>query len=111
MAVHNRTSCNRVATLCGTRIGFSYRYESWVQMVSHRPPQRIDLSPLAAQLSEADHAPWCFDGVEEITPSLRPENGRSDFDHDRFLDALVDALRTGKEAWNPYDQATSASSR
>jgi hypothetical protein len=104
MAVHNRTSCNRVVTLCGTRIGFSYRYESWVQMVSHRPPQRIDLSPLAAQLSEADHAPWHFDGVEEITPSLRPESGHSDFDHDRFLEALISALRDGKEAWDPYDQ-------
>ena len=56
MAVHNRTSCNRVATLCGTQIGLSYRYESWVQMVNHRPPPRIDLSPLAAQLSEADNA-------------------------------------------------------
>jgi hypothetical protein len=106
MAVHNRTSCNRIVTLCGARIGFSYRYESWVQMVSHRPPQRIDLSPLATQLSEADHAAWRFDGVDEITPSLRPESGRSDFDHDRFLDALVDALRNGKEAWDPYDQKT-----
>jgi hypothetical protein len=103
MAVHNRTSCNRVATLCGTWIGFSYRYESWVQMVSHRPPQRIDLSALAAQLSEADHAPWRFDGVDEITPSLRPESGHSEFDHDRFLEALTSVLRDGKEAWNPYD--------
>ena len=103
MAVHNRTSCNRIATLCGDRIGFTYRYESWVQMVSHRPPQRIDLAPLAAQLSEADHAAWRFDGVGEITPSLHPESGHSDLDRDRFLDALVDALRTGKEAWNPYD--------
>lgn len=106
MAVYNRTSCNRVATLCGTRIGLSYRYESWVQMVSNRPPQRIDLAPLAARLSEADHAPWRFDGVDEITPALRPESGNSDLDHDGFLDALVDALRNGKEAWNPYDQET-----
>jgi hypothetical protein len=106
MAVHNRTSCNRIATLCGNWIGFSYRYESWVQMVSHRPPQRIDLSALAAQLSEADHAPWRFDGVDEITPSLRPESGHSDFDHERFLDALVAALRNGREAWDPYDQKT-----
>ena len=103
MAAYNRTSCNRIATLCGDRIGFTYRYESWVQMVSHRPPQRIDLSPLAAQLSEADHAPWRFDGVDEITPSLRPESGRSDLDHDRFMELLVDALRNGQGVWNPYD--------
>jgi hypothetical protein len=107
MAVFNRTSCNRVATLCGNWISFSYRYESWVQIVSHRPPQRIDLSALAAQLSEADHAPWRFDGVDQITPTLRPESGHSDFDQDRFLDALTSALQDGKEAWNPYDDQAS----
>jgi hypothetical protein len=76
-------------------------------MVNRRPPPRIDLSALAAQLSEADKSAWHFDGVAEITPSLRPEGDRSDLDHERFLDALVGALRNGKEAWNPYDdQAT-----
>ena len=103
MAAYNRTSCNRVATLCGDRIGFTYRYESWVQMARHRPPQRIDLSPLATQLSEADRAAWRFDGVDEITPFLRPEGGRSDLDHDRFMELLIDALRNGHGAWNPYD--------
>jgi hypothetical protein len=106
MAVHNRTSCNRVATLCGNRIGFSYRYESWVQMVSHRPPPRIDLSPLAAALSEAEGARWRFDGVAEITPALRSERTHSALCHERFLEALVDALRNGTEAWDPYDQKT-----
>jgi hypothetical protein len=111
MAVYNRTSCNRVATLCGNWIGFSYRYESWVQMVSHRPPPRIDLSPLAVALSEADGAPWHFDGVAEITPALRSERTRSTLSHERFLEALVDALRNGKEAWDPYDQKTPRSLR
>lgn len=103
MAVFNRTSCNRVATLCGNWISFSYRYESWVQMVSRRPPPRVDLSALAAQLSDMDKNPWRFDGVEEITPALRPESNRSDLDHGRFLEALVSALRHGAAAWNPYD--------
>jgi hypothetical protein len=104
MAVHNRTSCNRVAMLCGDRIGFTYRYESWVQMVSHRPPQRIDLSPLAVALSEAEGAPWHFDGVAEITPALRSERTHSALSNERFLEALVDALRNGTEAWDPYDR-------
>jgi len=104
MAVHNRTSCNRVATLCGNWISFSYRYESWVQTVSHRPPPRIDLSPLAAQLSETDGAPWRFDGVAEITPALHPEGTRRNLSHERFLEALVNALADGKEAWDPYDR-------
>jgi hypothetical protein len=89
--------------LCGDRIDFSYRYESWVQMVSRRPPPRIDLSSLAARLSDMDKSPWRFDGVEEITPSLRPKGNRSDLDHERFLEALVTALRDGATAWNPYD--------
>jgi hypothetical protein len=104
MAVFNRTSCNRIAMLCGNWINFAYRYESWVQMVSHRPPPRIDLSGLAAQLSEADKSAWHFDGVAETTPSLRPEGDRSDLDHERFLEALVTALRHGQAAWNPYDE-------
>jgi hypothetical protein len=109
MAVHTRTSCNRVATLCGDRIDFSYRYESWVQMVTRRPPPRIDLSSLAARLSELDRKPWSFDGVAEITPSLRPEGGRSDLGHGRFLEALAGALRGGAGAWDPYDPQDQAS--
>jgi len=103
MAVFNHTSCNRIATLCGDWINVSYRYESWVQMVSHRPPPRIDLSPLAAQLTDADNNAWRFDGVQEITPVLRPEGNHSNLDHDRFLEALTGALRHGTAAWNPYD--------
>jgi len=106
MAVHNRTARNRVATLCGNRIGFSYRYESWVQMVSHRPPPRIDLSTLAAALSEAEGAPWHFDGVAEITPALRPERTHSTLSHEHCLEALVNTLRNGGEAWDPYDPKT-----
>jgi hypothetical protein len=103
MAAYNRTACNRVALLCGNRVNFSYRYESWVQLVSHRPPRRVDLSPLAARLTEMDNVAWRFDGVEDTTPSLRPEGDRSSLDHERFLDALVQSLREGKDAWNPYD--------
>src|SRR5262249_45648034 len=88
MAVFSRTSCNRIATLCGDRIDLTYRYESWVQMMSRRPPPRVDLSGLAAQLSGMDEAAWRFDGVAEITPSLRPENSRSRLGHERFLEAL-----------------------
>jgi hypothetical protein len=106
MAVYNRTSCNRVASLCGKRISFTYRYESWVQTISRRPPPRIDLSPLAAQLSKVDSQPWHFDGVEKLTPSLEPDGIESDINHDHFLAALVDALHNGKATWNPYDDKT-----
>jgi len=104
MAAYNRTARNRVATLCGDWISFSYRYESWVQMVSHRPPQRVDLAPLAARLSDMDGTAWRFDGVEDTTPALRPEGNRSKLGHERFLEELIRALRDGEDAWNPYDE-------
>ncbi len=106
MAVHNRTRCNRVATICGDRLRFDYRYESWVQMVTHRPPPRIDLQPLAETLGdmEIDGTHWRFDGVAEITPSLEPDGGVSSLGEDRFLDELAGALRCGEPAWNPYDE-------
>lgn len=103
MAVHNRTACNRVATVCGDRFAFGYRYESWVQMVTRRPPLRVDLHPLAAALSERDGRPWRFDGVEQITPVLRPEAGASGLGETAILDMLGTALRDGAPAWDPYD--------
>jgi hypothetical protein len=105
MAVHNRTACNRIATVCGDRLAFGYRYESWVQMVTHRPPPRVDLHPLAKALGamETEGRAWRFDGVEQITPMLRPEGDRSSIAADTFLVVLEQALTTGAPAWDPYD--------
>lgn len=104
MAVHNRTACNRIATICGDRYRFGYRYESWVQMTTHRPPPRIDLRPLAAALSEQDRRSWRFDGVEQITPKLRAIGRTNGLNEDVFLDALREALAAGAPAWDPYDE-------
>jgi hypothetical protein len=106
MAVYNRTQCNRIAMICGDRLRFDYRYESWIQMVTHRPPPRIDLQPLAEALGdmEIDGTHWRFDGVAEITPSLEPDGGVSSLGEDRFLDELAGALRCGEPAWDPYDE-------
>ena len=105
MAIHNRTQCNRIATICGDRFRFDYRYESWVQMVTHRPPPRIDLQPLTDKLRsmEPDGKHWKFDGVAEITPSLTPDGGASSLGEDRFLEELAGALQSGEPAWDPYD--------
>ena len=69
MAVHNRSHCNRVATVCGQRLWFGYRYESWVQMINDPPPPRVDLSSLADKFNdlESGGAAWTFDGVEQLT--------------------------------------------
>ena len=103
MAIHNRTGCNRVATICGDFYRFGYRYESWVQMVTRRPPPRIDLRPLAEALTARDSRAWRFDGVSQITPKLRALGSRNGLASDAFLEALREALATGEPAWDPYD--------
>ncbi|MEM7122906.1 MAG: DUF6687 family protein [Pseudomonadota bacterium] len=106
MAIHNRTPCNRVATVCGQRLWFGYRYESWVQKVNDPPPARRDLKALAETLTamEGGAATWQFDGVEQITPALHLTNAvESTIDPDQFVTLIADALTTGAPAWDPYD--------
>ena len=106
MAIHNRSRCNRVATICGRRLWFGYRYESWVQMVTDPPPQRRDLKPLAEALTglESSGAAWQFDGVEQIAPALHMINAsESTIDPDRFVTMVADALKNSPPAWDPYD--------
>jgi hypothetical protein len=96
-----------VAIICGRRLWFGYRYESWVQMVSYRPQPRVDLSPLAEELCtlETQGARWTFDGVDQLTPALHLDDAtESTIDPDRFLVMLGDALTTGAPAWDPYDR-------
>jgi hypothetical protein len=92
--------------LQGPHVEFQYRYESWVQLASRRPPPRVDLTALAQELNqeETSGGRWAFDGVEQITPrlhlqgstatSLRPEMIRR---------RLEQHLATGAPAWDPYD--------
>lgn len=106
MAIHNRTHCNRVATVCGRRLWLGYRYESWVQMITDPPPKRRDLKPLAETLTglETGDAAWQFDGVEQITPALHLTGAaESAIDPDRFVAMVADALKAGAPAWDPYD--------
>lgn len=105
MAVHNQTGCNRIVTLCGDRLRFDYRYESWVQVVHNRPPLRVDLTPLADSLTHAEDGKvaWQAETVDQLTPSLMPDGGVSGLSPDRFVDAVVSALRSGAPAWDPYD--------
>ncbi len=72
-ALHNRTSCTRLLIIGGQHVEFRYRYESWVQLASRKPPPRVDLSALADELNceETSQGRWVFDGVDKITPRLR----------------------------------------
>jgi len=104
-AIHNHTRCNRLVLIQGGRIQFHYRYESWVQVASRRPLPRVDLAPLATELSsrEPGNTRWVFDGVEQITPSLQlAGGGTSALGEEHFLQSLRKHLGEGKPAWNPY---------
>jgi hypothetical protein len=71
-AIHNATALHRILAVRGRRYRLRYRYETWVRYVSRPTMPRIDLSPLAEELTSSDGAgTWVFEGVESITPSLR----------------------------------------
>jgi hypothetical protein len=76
MALHNMLHTFRILLVQGNSYELQYRYESWVQYVSRKPLPRVDLTPLAKQLSEMEsgNGRWVFDGVDEITPKLALED-------------------------------------
>jgi hypothetical protein len=83
MALCEQTRCTRVALIIGgDRYQARYRYESWVELQSRRPPPRIDLKPFAEQLQaiEGNEGEWVADEVQRTLPRLRlrgPEGGTS----------------------------------
>ena len=106
MAVHNATSCNRILMQQGLRYRFIYRYESWVQYMSRRPPPRVDLAPLAEALSadESGAARWVFEGVSELTPHMMlSDDQESSIKPEAFAERVAEFLATAPPAWDPYD--------
>jgi hypothetical protein len=105
MAINNATSRLAVLTMEESRYEFSYRYESWVQYRSSVPRPRVDLSPLAAELSaeEPGDARWIFEGVSELSPRLSLEGAtESVLAPDDFRARLTAHLRSAPPAWDPY---------
>lgn len=72
VAINNATACFRVLTLTPGRAELRYRYETWVRYVSRPTLPRVDLAPLAEQLTAREPAGvvWRFDGVQSIEPVL-----------------------------------------
>jgi hypothetical protein len=83
MALYEQTQCSRIALVVAEhRYQARYRYESWVEFQSRRPPPRIDLRPFAdlLQTFEGNAGEWAFDDVRHTLPRLRlrgPEGGTS----------------------------------
>ena len=106
MAVHNATSCNRILMQQGMHYCFIYRYESWVQYMSRRPPPRVDLAPLAEALNadESRAARWTFEGVSELTPRMTISGDQeSSIMPEGFAARVAEFLATAPPAWDPYD--------
>lgn len=106
MALHNATSCFCLLLIQGRKYELRYRYETWIQYVSRQPIPRVDLKPLAEQLSqqEGGEAYWQFDGVEQITPRLHLlGTTESQISPESFRRQVTDFLLAAPPAWNPFD--------
>jgi hypothetical protein len=104
-SVNSRTLCNRLLLMQGRHIEFQYRYESWVQLATRRPPARIDLTDFARELEEQETSGghWVFDGVDRITPKLRLEGSAITSISPAWIEQRLEHhLSTGAPAWDPY---------
>jgi hypothetical protein len=105
MAVHNATERGALLMHRGDRTTFTYRYESWVQYRSRKIRPRVDLSPLAEQLSaeEPGAAVWVAEPVSGLTPSLFVAgDGASGLAPERIRALVEEHLRRAPAAWDPF---------
>lgn len=106
MALHNATDRFAILLVHGRHYRFTYRYETWVQYQSRRPRPRVDLAPLAAELTsrETGSTTWQADPVGELTPQLRPvDDGESSIAATNLIPLLLHHLAEAPPAWDPYD--------
>ena len=111
IALYEQTNMSRVVLLLPEqRYLVRYRYETWVELASHRPPPRIDLRPFAALLESFEGSPgeWIADDVSSAIPQLQQHggDGESSITPGLFVRLLAQHLRdnAADEAllWSPY---------
>ena len=100
MALHNATDMSILALVHGRRYSLTHRYETWVQYQTRPRPCRVDLVPLAAQLTAMDDVAWSADPVGRLTPTLR-HDGESSLSPETFLMTAREHLRTSPPAFDP----------
>ena len=103
MAINNATTCVRLLEVHGRRYAYTDRYETWVQYRSRRPLPRIDLRPLAHELTanERGSTTWTASGPSALTPELTCSD-ESSIDERLVLELLIEHLETSTSAWDPY---------
>lgn len=95
LSLFNRIDSFRILYQCGKMVCLQYRYESWVNYVSKFHPPRINLQPLATQLSrmEAEYKNWKADSVNDIIVWLRLHGAlESDIAPDKLRKMIIDFL-------------------
>lgn len=100
MSVHNRTERTRILLTSDKRHELYYRYETWVDFQSRKLRPRVDLSPLAQQLSlmENGKARWQYDGNDHITPRLHlHESMESSIASRSYIETILQYLREQRE--------------
>ena len=105
MALYGAVGGFAVLLVQGARVELRYRYESWVQFRSRPVRPRVDLAPLAEELTALEPGParWSFDGVGALTPTLHVDGeGTTDLDPAVVERRVEHALRQGSPAWDPY---------
>ena len=106
MALHNATNCCRILLVQGHTYELQYRYESWVQYMSRKIMPRVDLTPLASELTgkENGNGTWKFDGANLITPKLHLTNSiESKILPEEFVSKVKSFLEVAKPVWDPFD--------
>jgi hypothetical protein len=105
-AIHNATDRFAVLTVGNGAPELRYRYETWVLYRSRRPRRRVDLTGLAEDLTDDERSggTWSFDGVHALSPALHLVGAAtSSIADDEIVARVVDALRTARSTWSPFD--------
>jgi hypothetical protein len=105
MALHRATSSVRLLVAHGERYSYTDRYETWVQYRSRQLPRRVDLAPLAEELTaaERDGAAWIATSPGGLTPTLGLADGApSSLPFAEVATTVERHLRTAPPAWDPY---------
>lgn len=108
IALHAATDRSTVLTVDepGGRHRVTCRYEGWVQFRSRPIRPRVDLQPLAAQLSvqEPAGARWTATGPSDLTPELStdPDGPPSSLRPAELVAAVTEHLHRSPVAWDPY---------
>jgi hypothetical protein len=103
--IHNATDRFRVLYRHGRWAGLNYRFESWVQYQSRTPLPRVDLTELAAALTERDgEHEWSFAWPRSKNPpvpwltSWKPTT----IPFAELRERIEDALRRAEVTFSPY---------